>query len=228
MKAQVKIKNMSWHERPRERLYAQGVAALSDTELLAIVLRIGGTDISAIELAHLLLHKFNGLSGVLGATVSELQNTKYIGPAKATAIKAVSEALLRVSTTGPAQNFYIKCPADCFLYIKRDIKFKSKEHLFTLNLDARRKVISKTLISIGTVNETLVHPREVFREAIKSNAVSIILVHNHPAGDTNPSVADIKLTKRLSRIGRRLGIKVLDHVIVCDTTYTSLKALNVF
>lgn len=215
-------------DRPRERLLKHGISVLSDAELLSIILRSGSKGISVLDLANKLLREFGGIKGLLEADLEQLYAYKSIGVAKATSIKAIYEVCLRLNTDLGINELQIKNPADVYKVTKKDLYSKKREHLYLLSLDSRGNLISKDLISIGTVNETLVHPREIYSKALVKNSVSIILVHNHPSQDTKPSSEDILLTERIAESGEILGIPLLDHVIVCDSRYTSVKSLGLF
>ncbi len=224
MQMSLKIHDLQSSEKPRERLLNYGESILSDAELLAIILRSGGVKGSSLSLASVLLKKFSGLNGVIFARYEELVGIKDVGPAKATSIKAISEIALRLNMDSKVKKFKLSGPRDVFVYMKKSIYKKEKEHLYVISLDSRNFAISADLVSVGTVNETLIHPREVFREAIYKNATYIILAHNHPSGDTSPSEEDIQVTHRLVETGKIIGIPLVDHVILSNDSYTSLKS----
>jgi len=215
-------------DRPRERLLQYGPASLSDAELLAIVLRSGNRSISALGLASMLLGVFGNLKALLYADIYQLLSLPGIGLAKATSIKAVCELSLRLRLIceKPCQD--IQKPVDVFELVRKGFYSKKREHLLLLSLDSKHRLISKDIISIGILTETLVHPREVFTQAILKSAAAIILVHNHPSGDPTPSVQDITLTKRIAQAGITLGIPLIDHIVVCDDSFVSMKSDNVF
>ncbi|MFA6981807.1 MAG: DNA repair protein RadC [Patescibacteria group bacterium] len=214
--------------KPRERLLSNGETSLSDVELLAIVLGSGGVKNSALDLANLILNKFDGFRGLLNADVVKLMEMKDIGMAKACCIKAMCEISMRMHFHQDNQRMKIISPKDVFNCVRKDLFSKNKECLYLLSLDSQKKLISKDLISVGTLNESLVHPREVFEKAFSKNAAYIILVHNHPSLDATPSKDDIEVTKRIARGGVTLGVALIDHVIVTDNGFSSLKALNLF
>lgn len=226
MKLNLKIREMLDSEKPRERMLASGVGSLSDTELLAIILRTGGAGRSALGLSSEVLAEYGGFKGLINADIQELITKKHFGEAKACSIKAACEIALRISSQMSVDKVYVGKPGDIYEFMKKDFYAKLNEHLFLISLDAKSKVISKDLISVGTINETLIHPREVFRKALAKNAVSIILVHNHPSGDTQPSQDDINVTHRILKVSITMGITLVDHIIVSDKSFTSLKALN--
>ncbi|OGC47237.1 hypothetical protein A2886_01145 [candidate division WWE3 bacterium RIFCSPHIGHO2_01_FULL_42_13] len=221
-----KVRDLPDSEKPRERLVKYGAEILSDSELLAIILSVGGKEESVLELSRRVLAEFGGFKGLAQASPEQLVSLKNVGEVKAITIKAACEIGLRVtSDSGPASEF-IKSPEDIYRLVRKDLYGKKKEHLYLISIDSRGRAIAQDLISIGTVNEAVVHPREIFRQAIMRTAVSIILVHNHPSQDTSPSSEDIFLTKKVADAGRLLGLNVLDHVIVSDKEHCSLKALG--
>lgn len=222
------IKDLGNNEKPRERLVNLGSHALSDSELLAIILQSGGKDESVLDLSRKLLVSFNGYKGLREASVEQLKVFKNIGMAKAVAIIAVCEIALRLNLSDEKEIKYVKFPKDAFNILKKDLFGKKREELYLISLDSRNKVIAKDRISIGTVNETIVHPREVFRQALLRNAVSIVLIHNHPSQETTPSSEDLIVTETIAKAGGLLGIALVDHIIISNTEYCSLKALGVF
>ena len=222
----IKLFDLPLSERPRERLVRYGSSALSDTELLALVLRSGGKGISARTLAEELLKKFKNYRGLLLADTAELISFRNIGLAKATSLKAACEIGLRLTTDVISLGDTVTTPADIYKLMRSTLYAKSKEHLYVVSLDSRLRVISTDLVSVGTVNEALAHPREIFSSPVKKGAVSIIVVHNHPSNDPSPSSADIELTNRVAESGAILGIKLQDHIIACDDTFNSLKELG--
>ena len=202
-----------------------GSEVLSDAELLAILLRSGGENNSAIDLANLILKQFDGISGLYNADIQELMNLKDIGLAKAASIIAAREIAIRMATENSEKVVKIGSPEDVFKVTRKFFFKKSKEHLYVLSLDARKGLISIDLVSIGTLNEALIHPREVFKIAFTKNAAQIILVHNHPSNDPSPSDADIEITKKIKDVGKLLGTELLDHVVVSDREFKSISGL---
>ncbi|MGD9677322.1 MAG: DNA repair protein RadC [Vulcanibacillus sp.] len=220
---QIMIRDIPVSERPRERMSKYGAVSLSNVELIAILLRTGGPNESVIQLANSVMAKVETLEGFYDISLEELTNIKGIGPAKAIQIKAGIELGKRVVRQLPQVKYSIHSPKDAAEYLIDDIKFLKQEHFIILLLDTKNQIISKETISIGTLNSSIVHPREVFKPAIKKSVSAIILAHNHPSGDPTPSKEDIEITKRLTKAGEILGIDVLDHIIIGDSKYISFK-----
>lgn len=209
-------------ERPRERLYQHGEEALSAQELLQVILGRGVAGESVSVTAQKLITRFGNLKSLSEASLEELSSVKGIGLAKAAQLKAAFEIGRRLTFAPPAANGKeLNTPEKVFQLIRSKLKDHSREHFYIILLNTRN--ISLHEISVGTLNTSLVHPREVFAEAIKHRAASIILAHNHPSGDTTPSQQDKELTKRLADAGKLLCIEVLDHVIVTQDAYLSFK-----
>jgi len=229
MKNSFTVHDLPLSERPRERLLKLGSEALSAQEILALILGRGIKGESVMVTAQRLLSRFGNLKGIANASVEELTEINGIGPAKAAQLKAAFELSKRLESSGDeSQKPAIKSPEDVASIVRSQLKGKKKEHFLVLCLDTRNKLINYKPVSMGSLDTSVVHPREVFKEAISSNAASVIFVHNHPSGDPEPSKEDIELTKRLAKAGEIMGIEVLDHIIVCDRSYSSLKAKNLF
>lgn len=211
-------------ERPRERLKNFGAEALSGQELLALIIGRGIPGKSAISVAQDLLVQFGNIRAVSQATLEELSRVKGIGFAKATQIRAAFELGRRQDLEPEMGNYSIKTPENLVKAIRKSIEDKAKEHFKLILLNTRNKIIGVSTISVGTLNASLVHPREVFKEALVHSASSIILVHNHPSDDPEPSDDDLTLTRRLADAGRLMGIEVLDHIIITRSGHTSFKA----
>jgi DNA repair protein RadC len=222
----VLIKDLHSSNKPRERLIKNGPQSLSDIELLSILLNTGGNNISALTLASQILRDFKNFKELHQCDMEQLTSIKNVGLSKAATIKAACEIALRMQGVQEKEKVEITSPKDVYMATKNLFLGKNKEHLYIITLDTRNKIISTDLISVGTINETLVHPREVFRHSLIKNAVSIILIHNHPSGDSKPSKNDIAVTERLIKVGVNIGIAVVDHIIVADEEYTSLKTLK--
>ena len=220
---QVSIKEMPKDMRPREKMISDGETSLSDAELLAVIIGKGTVKMNAIELANQILVNYENLKKVKEASLEELMEEKGIGQAKAIAIKAAME-LGRRAAMAIDNKQSIKSPDDVSRLVMEEMRYFDREHFRVIYLDRKSGIISKKDISIGGLFSSLVHPREVFKPAIKSSAASIILVHNHPSGDPSPSNEDIRITERLLDVGKIMGIEVIDHIIIGDNKYCSLKA----
>jgi DNA repair protein RadC len=219
MKYKSKIKDLPRIERPREKLMKYGPEKLSNEELLAILLRVGKKGENVITLSTKILQKF-GSQSIAEVKYEELKNISGLGPAKACEIVACFELGKRFLTN--KKSSIIMTPKDVFIEL-REIAEKKKEHFVVIYLDARNQEIKKEVVSIGTINTSLVHPREVFEPAVKNLASHIIIAHNHPSGNVEPSDDDIEVTKRLKSAGELLGIEIIDHIIVGKEKYYSFK-----
>lgn len=229
MKESFTVHDLPVSERPRERLLKLGAEALSAQEILAVILGRGVKGESVMVTSQKLLSRFGNLKGVANASIEELRQVTGIGPAKAAQIKAALELGRRLDAdAGEKPEPILKSPEDVAQEVRKQLKGKRKEHFVVLCLDTRNKLIGGKLVSMGSLDTSIVHPREVYKEAIAACAASVILAHNHPSGEPEPSREDIELTKRLAKAGEILGIEVLDHVIVCDEGHSSLKARNLF
>ncbi len=218
----MKIKEIALDQRPRERLKANGVESLSDSELLAILLQNGTFGENVIDMSNRLISSF-GLEKLNSLSLKEIMKIKGIGPAKASKLLASFELSKRVNS-GKICEKVVKNSSDIAKYYMEKLKDKKKEYFIAVFLDSKNKIIKDEVISIGTLNSSLVHPREVFKEAIKNSANSIILVHNHPSGDCEPSNEDIKITQKLTDASNMLNIQFLDHIILGDNYWKSVKA----
>lgn len=217
------IRDVPLEERPRERMKLYGAENLSNTELLAILLRTGVRGQSVIRIAEQILQKAGSLKELLEMKLEELSAIKGVGEAKAIQIKAGLELGRRLSRQTLLDRPKISSPKDVADLMMDSLRYLHQEHFIVLFLNTKNQVIGQETIFIGTLNSSLVHPREVFREGIRISAASIILVHNHPSGDPQPSKEDRDVTQRLVECGRLLGIEVLDHIIIGDGIYVSLK-----
>lgn len=219
-----RIKDLPKIERPREKLEKYGPERLSNSELLAIILRTGSKGINVIELANRILKKFSG-DGLSRASIKELKDTFGLGMAKACEIIACFELGRRLLLN--KKSLLLLSPQDVWEEL-RDIRDNKKEHFVIFFLDIKNKEITREIISIGSLNASLVHPREVFEPAIRNSASQIIVAHNHPSGDLEPSEEDMKITNKLIEAGKILGIEVLDHVIVAKENFLSMNKENLF
>lgn len=215
------IQDLPKEERPRERLVKFGEQALSAQELLQLILGRGIAGESVAVTAQKLLTQFGSLQKLSEASIEELSSVKGIGLAKAGQIKAVFEICHRLSTqTVSYKSKELTNPEKVFKFMRSKIKDYKKERLYAIALNTRGWTVNE--ISVGALDSSMAHPREAFSEAIKSNASSVIFVHNHPSGNTEPSEEDVKLTKRLMKAGELLGIKVLDHIIITTKDFRSI------
>ncbi len=229
MKKSFTIHDLPIPERPRERLQKLGVEALSAQEILALILGRGIAGESVMVTAQRLLSQFGNLKGIAAASVEQLSQIKGIGLAKAAQIKAAFELANRLEGYPEAGDKpVVKTPDDVAGLVRSKLKGKKKEYFLALLLDTRNQLIKISEISVGSLDSSIVHPREVFKEAISASAASVIFVHNHPSGDPEASEDDIKLTKRLAEAGEIVGIDVLDHIIIGDKNYLSLKRQGLF
>jgi len=216
-------------ERPRERLQRLGVEALSAQEILALILGRGIAGESVMVTAQRLLSQFGNLKGIATASVEELSQVKGIGLAKASQIKAAFELANRLEGYPEAgEKPRVNTPDKVVSLVRGRLAGKKKEHFLALLLDTRNQLIKVAEISIGSLDTSIVHPREVFREAISATAASVIFAHNHPSGDPEASEDDIKLTKRLAEAGEIMGIEVLDHIIIGGKKHLSMKGKGLF
>ncbi len=219
MVANQKIKDLPKIERPREKLIQYGPARLSNSELLAIILRSGKKGENVIDLANKILKKFKA-ENLPAISFDELKVFPGLGPAKACEVLACFELGKRL-LKGKIAGLYLK-PEDIWKELK-DIRDHKKEHFVIFFLDSRNQEIKREVISVGSLNANLVHPREVFEPAVKNLAAQVILAHNHPSGDPEPSEDDLELNKRLVEAGRILGIEVIDHIVISKNGYLSFK-----
>lgn len=210
-------------ERPRERLKNLGADALSSSELVSLILGRGIPGKSVMTIAHELISTFGSIERMSAATIEELSAVRGVGLAKAAQLKAAFALGKRQDLKDDLGEYSIRDPEGLVRAVRRGIQDKAKEHFKLVLLNTRNKITGVSTISVGTLNASLVHPREVFRSAIAHSASSIILVHNHPSDDPEPSDDDLTLTRRLADAGRLMGIEVLDHIIITSRGYTSFK-----
>ncbi len=224
-KTMPKIKDLPKIERPREKLISKGSENLKDEELLAILLGTGTSDKNVIEVARQVLNKYSK-KRLLKLTYSDLSKIKGIGSAKACVILAATELTKRALKVGEETLPLIRSTKDVIAQAVY-LRDRTREHLMAIYLNARNEMVwKKQSVFIGTLNANLVHPREIFAEALNKNAASVILVHNHPSGDPEPSQDDLEITKRIKEAGKIMGIDVLDHIIITKTKTFSFKEEN--
>ncbi|UJF36425.1 DNA repair protein RadC [Paenibacillus hexagrammi] len=217
------IREVPADERPRERMLQYGAEALSHAELLAILLRTGTLAESAVGLARRILCESGGLRGLVDMSREQLTGIKGIGDAKALQILAGIELGRRLAKSALTERVTIRSPKDVAELLSEELRYLQKEHFVCLFLNTKNHVLAQETLSMGSLNASIVHPREVFRAAIKRSSASIVCVHNHPSGDPTPSPEDVSLTQRLVEAGSIIGIEVLDHVIIGDQRFISLK-----
>lgn len=227
MENRLKIKDLPFAERPYEKLENCGAEALSNAELLAIVIRTGNKNETSVALAQRLLtldEEGNGLSFLHDMSMEEFMSIRGIGRVKAIQLKAVMELSKRVASTFPAKGrATVKSPQDISRLFMEEMRHMKKEVFKVVFLNTKNHIVKSTNISIGSLNASIVHPREVFKEAVKTGCAAVVFLHNHPSGDPEPSKEDIETTNRLVSAGNILGIKVLDHIIMGDGKFISLK-----
>lgn len=217
------MKSVAPHDRPREKLERVGAGGLGDNELLAIVLGHGAPRAGALELANAVLASAGGLHGLARASMDDLRQISGIGAARAAQLIAAIEAGRRTLVRGRRDRPQIVNPRDAAELLIPQFGNRPVEHFGVVLLDTKHRVLRSTVLSVGTLDASIVHPREVFREAARGGAASIVLFHNHPSGDPAPSEDDVILTSRLVRAGELMGIEVLDHVILAETRFCSLR-----
>ncbi|WP_019908979.1 RadC family protein [Paenibacillus sp. HW567] len=217
------LRDLPHEERPRERMMHYGAESLSQAELLAILLRTGTRAESAIHIAQRMLGQAGGLRGLADLSIEELTNIKGIGLAKAVQLKAGIELGRRMANSRLTEPVIIRSPKDAAEILTEQLRYLQKEHFVCLFLNTKNHVIAQETLSMGSLNASIVHPREVFRAAMKCSSAAIICAHNHPSGDPTPSPEDISLTSRLLQAGEIVGIDVLDHLVIGDGSFVSLK-----
>ncbi|WP_052484103.1 RadC family protein [Bacillus sp. OxB-1] len=223
MEPKLMIRDVHIADRPRERLIRQGAESLSNQELIAILLRTGTKEASVLVLANRILSTFDKIQDLKFATIEEMTSVKGVGKAKAVQLLAAVEIGKRLYRQHSEGRYVIRSPEDAAAYLMTDMASLNQEHFVVLFLNVKNEVLHKQTVFIGSLNSSIVHPREIFREAVKRSAASIIVSHNHPSGNPAPSPEDIEVTKRLTEAGSIMGIEVLDHVIIGDHKFISLK-----
>jgi DNA repair protein RadC len=216
-----RIKDWPSSERPREKLLQRGAQSLSDAELLAILIRVGSGKATALDLARKILVQERNLRGIAAKTPQELMRLKGIGTAKAVELLAAFEIGRRMQNTNGEEKIIVHSPEDVARFMIPRLRDKKNESFWVLLLDTTNGLMHEEELTIGTLNASLVHPREVFKVAIDRVAAAVIVVHNHPSGNREPSVEDLSVTKQLVEAGRIIGIPLHDHIIVAGDAYTS-------
>lgn len=216
------IRDVHTADRPRERLVNQGATSLSNQELIAIMLRTGTRQESVLHLANRVLHHFEQIQQLKDASIEELTSINGIGQAKAVQLMAAVELGRRLSSKQTDAKFTIRSPKDAASYLMADMTSLKQEHFVVLFLNIKNQILHKQTIFVGSLNASIVHPREIFREAVRRSAASIVCAHNHPSGNPAPSPEDIAVTKRLMEAGSIVGIELLDHIIIGDHQFISL------
>lgn len=202
------IRDLPTSDRPRERLLSYGAGALSTAELLAIILRVGTVDANAVEVGQRLLFRFEGLGGLVRASPSEIQSQKGLGPAKVAQIKAAMELGRRLLIESPEERPQIRSPADAANLVMSEMAYLEQEHLRVMMLDTKNRVLDTNTVYKGSLNTSLIRVGELFREAIRANCASLIVLHNHPSGDPTPSPEDVSVTRQIVEAGALLDVEV--------------------
>ncbi len=224
----LKIHDVHVADRPRERLIRQGAKSLSNQELLAILLGTGTKHESVLTVANRVLLTFEKLHNLKYATLEEMTEIKGIGEAKAVLLLASIELGRRLASKEDEQRYTIRSPEDAANFLMQDMTSLQQEHFVVLFLNVKNQILHKKTIFVGSLNASIVHPREIFREAVKRSAASIICSHNHPSGVPTPSPEDIDVTTRLYEAGKIVGVDLLDHVIIGDHQFISMKEKGYF
>lgn len=218
------MKHVSMHDRPREKLGRLGSSSLGDNELLAIVLGHGAPRTGALELANAVLTAVGGLHGLARASPDDLRRVPGIGEARAAQLLAAVEAGRRTLVRGREERLQIATPADAAKLLLPEFGAKPVEQFGVVLLDTKHRVLRTTVLSVGTLDASIVHPRDVYREAARAGAAAVVVFHNHPSGDPRPSPDDVALTKNLIQAGDLLGITLVDHIVLAENRFYSLRA----
>ncbi len=224
------IKDLGLDLRPDEKFIKYGPESLSDAELLAIIIRSGSADDTSIELADKVLSfksRVSSLLNVYNLSIDDLMHIKGIGKVKALQIKAVFEISKRISKSVKKKSLVLNNPKTVAEYFYEELRHLDREVVILLMVDSAGNLINEKVMSKGTVNASLLSPREIFCDALKVGAVNIILIHNHPSGEVNPSQMDINCTTKVKEAGEIIGIKLLDHIIIGDNKYLSFREQNI-
>ncbi len=217
------MQSLALHDRPREKLDRLGSSVLGDNELLAVILGHGHHRASALDIANRVLGAAGGVHGLTRLSEGQLRRVNGVGPARAAQILAAVELGRRTLARSPAERTLLRSPRDVAAYLLPRYGAGLVEQFGLLMLDTKHRVLRATVLSIGTLDASLVHPREVFRAAAAAGAAALVLFHNHPSGDPTPSVDDVALTERMVQAGTLMGIDVIDHVVLADVRYFSFK-----
>ena len=217
------IRELPLSERPRERLQHAGAGSLSNAELLAIILRIGGRGENVLDMAQRLLSTYHGLGGLARASCGELATQRGVGTAKAAQMLAAFELGKRLLVASPDDRPQVTSPADAANLLMAEMSTLEQEHMRVLLLDTKHRVLASPTVYKGNVNTAVIRVGELFRDAVKLNCPAMIVAHNHPSGDPTPSAEDVSVTRQLTEAGKLLGIDVLDHIVVGDARWVSLK-----
>lgn len=216
------IKEIPLNDRPREKMAANGAAVLTDAELIAILLRTGTAEKSAIDIASEMTADGGLYKRLAGITrLNELTNIKGLGQAKAATVLAALEIGRRIASAKPIEKIHLSCPQDVADFLMPRLRYAAKEQFVVILLNSKNKVIGTEVVSEGSLSSSIVHPREVYAPAMLHHAAAIMVAHNHPSGDPKPSFEDEEVTRMLSRSGKVLGIPMIDHVIIGDGNYYS-------
>jgi len=224
------IKELPEMERPYEKCLRSGPEYLTDSELLATIIRTGTKNLAAIDVAKNVLTQTEGETGLLGLyfnTIEDLVKIDGIGLVKAVQLKCVAELAIRIAKQERVKHVKFTTPSSVANYYMQDFRFREREHLLLIMLDTKGKLLKDILISCGTVNYTIVDNREIYTTALKYHAVQIILLHNHPSGDPTPSKQDLLVTTKVKEAGELIGIELIDHIIVGDNQYISMREKNI-
>ncbi|MDO4941858.1 MAG: DNA repair protein RadC [Lachnospiraceae bacterium] len=231
MNTHLTVKELPESERPYEKAYEKGIESLSDAELLAVILRTGSKELRSIDLAYAVLnHKpeYPGLLSLYHTTKEELMKIHGIGRVKALELLASAELAKRLTKLRRRQRLSFQSPRAIAQYYMEQLRHEKREKTFLILLDGKNHMIQELIISEGTINTSIASPREIFVEALRYEAVYVILLHNHPSGDPTPSQQDLQSTKIIKRAGELLDIPLLDHIIIGDCSYVSLREQNLF
>ncbi|MCK5762061.1 MAG: DNA repair protein RadC [Candidatus Izimaplasma sp.] len=217
------IKEIPVNERPRERFLKYPATTIANHELIAIILRTGSKQESVLELSKRVLYKYDSLKELSNAPIKDLMKIRGIGTSKAIELLAAFELGKRVLKENFISQVQLHSPESIYLYLKDDMEMKNQEHFIALYLNTKGELVKKETLFIGSLNSSLIHPRELFKHAVLNSAASIIVSHNHPSGDPTPSVQDIEITKMLHKNSIMMDIELLDHIIIGKDRYYSFK-----